>query len=101
MSLFTLSENAIQRLAAQVNLSGTFNHIARSANGQHQVSIRLTTDRGPELTLATVEMGAERHSIRLSSTDRARHLTLAEFIGDIANGRVDRAVTAPARRNAA
>lgn len=97
MSQFSLPEDALQRIAAQVNLSGTFNHTVRSAWGSHQAMFRLSVDRGPVTTTAAVEMGGEKHSITLKSTCPQRHIDLADFIDAIANGRVDSAALAPAR----
>lgn len=97
MSNFTLPEDALIRLAAQVNVSGTFTHTVRSAYSRHQVMLRLTIERGGEDTEATVEIGGERHHITLQNNDPARHIHLADFIDAIANGRVDSAAPAPAR----
>lgn len=97
MSNFTLPEDSLIRLAAQVNMSGTFGHVVRSAYSRHQVMFKLHIERSTESTEATVEMGEERHHITLQSNDPERHIHLADFIDAIANGRVDSAAPAPAR----
>lgn len=94
---FALPEPSLQRLAAQINLSGTFNHTVRSAWGGHQVMFALKVERGLQDTACTVEMGGQRHSITVQNGDAQRHVQLADFIDAIANGRVDSAEAAPAR----
>lgn len=97
MSNFTLPEEALTRIAAQVNVSGTFSHTVRSATSRHQVMLSLTTERGPLTTDATIQLGGERHSMTLVNADPERHIQLADYIDAIANGRVDSAAVAPAR----
>lgn len=97
MNNFTLPEDALTRLTAQVNMSGTFNHTVRSAYGRQQVNLKLRVERGPATTEATVIMGDERHSMTLVNDDPERHIQLADYIDAIANGRVDSATPAPAR----
>lgn len=97
MSNFTLPEDALTRLAAQVNVSGTFSHTVRSASSRHQVMLSLTTERGPLTTDAIIQLGGERHSMTLVNADPERHIQLADYIDAIANGRVDSAAMAPAR----
>lgn len=97
MSNFTLPEDALARLAAQINLNGTFNHTVRSPWGGHQVMFKLKVERGLADTACTVEMGGERHSITVRHADPERHIQLADLIDAIANGRVDSAAVAPPR----
>lgn len=97
MSQFTLPEDALTRISAQLNLNGTFNHTVRSAWGGHQVMFKLQVERGLQDTACTVEMGGERHSITILNANPQRHLQVADFIDAIANGRVDSAALAPAR----
>lgn len=94
---FTLPEDALTRLSAQLNLTGTFNHSVRSAFGGLQVMFKLVVERGPDTTAVKVEMAGERHSIRVQNTDPQRHVQVADLIDAIANGRVDSAEVAPAR----
>lgn len=94
---FTLPEDALVRLSAQLNLNGTFNHAVRSAFTTLQVMFRLTVERGSETTAATVEMAGQRHSITVQNNDPQRHLQVADFIDAIANGLVDSAEPAQAR----
>lgn len=94
---FTLPEDALQRLTAQLNLTGTFNHVVRSAFSSLQVMFRLFVERSTETTAVAVEMGGQRHSITVQNSDPQRHLLVADLIDAIANGRVDSAEVAPAR----
>lgn len=94
---FSLPEDALQRLSAQLSLTGTFNHVVRSAYSSHQVAFRLITERSTDTTAVTVEMAGERHSIRVQNTDPQRHLQVADLIDAIANGRVDSAELSTAR----
>lgn len=94
---FALPEDALQRLAAQLNLTGTFNHTVRSAWNSHQVMFRLRVERATDTTAVKVEMGGQVHSITVASADPQRHLQVADLIDAIANGRVDSAEPAPAR----
>lgn len=94
---FTLPEDALVRLAAQLNLNGTFNHVVRSAFSTLQVMFKLIVERGTETTDVSVVMGSERHSITVYNNDHSRHMQVADFIDAIANGRVDSAEPAPAR----
>lgn len=97
MSQFTLPEDALTRIGAQLNLNGTFNHTVRSAWGGHQVMFSLRVERGLADIHCVVEMGGERHSITVASTDPKRHILVADFIDAIANGRIDSGAMAPAR----
>ncbi|MDP2447638.1 hypothetical protein [Pseudomonas sp.] len=94
---FTLPEDALLRLAAQLSLNGTFNHTVRSAYNSHQVMFRIKVERGQDDTCATIEMGGQTHSITVNNADPQRHLLVADLIDAIANGRVDSAEVAPAR----
>lgn len=94
---FSLPEDALLRIAAQLNLNGTFNHTVRTPWNSHQVTFRLRIERGSDSTVARVEMGGQVHSITVANTDPCRHLLVADLIDAIANGRVDSAEPAPAR----
>lgn len=94
---FTLPEDALVRLTAQLNLNGTFNHTVRAPYSTLQVMFKLIVERGTETTNVTVVMGGERHSIAVQNNDPQRHVQVADLIDAIANGRVDSAEVAPAR----
>lgn len=94
---FALPEDALLRIAAQVNCTGKFHHTVRMPYARHQVAFTLTTERGPIHTSAIVEMGGQRHSITLNTANPQRFIELADFIDAIANGRVDSAEPAPPR----
>lgn len=85
MRKFKLSDSAMQLLAAQVHLNGTFNHSLRSVLLRHPLTLRLKVERSRADTLFTVEMGTERHSLTLPNSKKA-HLKLAALIEEIANG---------------
>lgn len=94
---FTLPEDALVRLTAQLNLNGTFNHAVRAPYSTLQVMFQLIVERGTENTAVAVVMGGERHSITVQNNDPQRHVQVADLIDAIANGRVDSAEVAPAR----
>jgi len=94
---FALPEQSLVRLAAQINLNGTFSHTVRGPWGSHQVMFSLKVERGERNTNCTVEMGGERHSISVANANASRHIELADFIDAIANGRIDSAEPAPGR----
>lgn len=97
MSNFTLPEDALTRISAQVNVTGRFNHSVRSPWGGHQAQFSLQVERDQVTTTCTVEMGGERHSITVQNDDQQRHILVADLIDAIANGRVDSGALAPAR----
>jgi hypothetical protein len=94
---FTLPEDALLRLSAQLNMSGTFNHTVRSAYGGHQAQLRVHVERGQPTTAVRVEMGDQVHSLDVQTAHPERHLQVADFIDAIANGRVDSGELAPPR----
>ncbi|WP_339079651.1 hypothetical protein [Pseudomonas sp. TMP9] len=94
---FTLPEDSLVRLNAQLNLTGTFNHVLRAPYSTLQVMLRLIVERSTEISAVTVEMGGQRHSITVYNNDHSRHMQVADFIDAIANGQVDSAEPAPAR----
>lgn len=94
---FTLPEEGLQRLAAQLNLTGTFTHTLRSAYGGHQLLARVRIERGQSSTTVRIEMGEQVHSLDVQTAHPEKHLQVADFIDAIANGRVDGGELAPAR----
>lgn len=88
MSKFKLDNRALQLLNAQVNLSGTFNHVLRSAPKREALAFRLKVERNASDTLFIVEPGNERHTLTLPN-GRKMHLKLADFIEEIVNGPFD------------
>lgn len=94
---FTLPEDSLLRLQAQLNLTGTFNHTVRPPYFTRQVMFRMAVERGHHTTAVTIVMGGERHSITVQNNDPQRHVQVADLIDAIANGRVDSAEIAPAR----
>ncbi|WP_350649024.1 hypothetical protein [Pseudomonas sp. HY13-MNA-CIBAN-0226] len=88
MSKFKLDNRALQLLSAQVNLSGTFNHVVRSAPKREALAFRLKVERYASDTLFIVEPGNERHTLTLPN-ERKMHLKLADFIEEIVNGPFD------------
>lgn len=97
MNTFTLSDQTLTLLAAQLNLNGSFNHTCRSAFSRHSIMFRLKVERGPSSTEATVELGGQRHSLTLPHGEPHPAHLLADFVEAIANGRLDSAEPAPAR----
>jgi len=95
MNNFILSSQTVQRLAAQVNLNGTFNHVCRAAMTGHTLSFRLIAERGTNSSTFTVETGIEKHSLTVDHRSKGIHQKLVDFIETIANGRMDSAETAP------
>jgi Txe/YoeB family toxin of Txe-Axe toxin-antitoxin module len=93
MSKFKLDNRALQLLNAQVNLSGTFNHVIRSAPKREALPFRLKVERNVSDTLFIVEPGNERHTLTLPN-ERKMHLKLADFIEEIVNGPFDASNTA-------
>jgi len=94
MSKFKLDNRALQLLNAQVNLSGTFNHVLRSAAPKREtLAFRLKVERNTSDTLFVVEPGGERHTLTLPN-ERKMHLKLADFIEEIVNGPLDANKTA-------
>jgi hypothetical protein len=87
MRTLTLSDQSLQLLNAQVNLSGTFNHTLRSAE-RPALPFRLIVDREAQSTAFIVEIGEQRHSIVLRN-GKATHGELVDFITEIANGCVE------------
>jgi hypothetical protein len=88
MSKYKLDNRALQLLNAQVNLSGTFNHVIRSAPKREALRFRLKVERNTSDTLFVVEPGSERHTLTLLN-EKKMHLKLADFIEEIANGPID------------
>lgn len=94
---FTLPEEGLQRLTAQLNLTGTFTHTLRSAYGGHQLLARVRIERGQFRTAVRIEMGDQVHTLDVQTAHPEKHLQVADFIDAIANGRVDGGELAPAR----
>lgn len=94
---FTLPEDALQRLSAQLNLTGTFTHTLRSAYGGHQLMARVRIERGQPNTAVRIEMGDQVHTLDVQTAHPEKHLQVADFIDAIANGRVDGGELAPPR----
>jgi hypothetical protein len=94
---FTLPEDALLRLQAQLNLTGTFTHALRSAYGGHQLLARVRIERGQPNTAVRIEMGDQVHSLDVQTAHPEKHLQVADFIDAIANGRVDGGELAPPR----
>lgn len=88
MSKFKLDNRALQLLNAQVNLSGTFNHVIRSAPKRDALAFRLKVERNVSDALFVVELGSERHTLTLPN-ERKMHLKLADFIEEILHGPFD------------
>jgi hypothetical protein len=93
MSKFKFDNRALQLLNAQVNLSGTFNHVLRSAPKREAVPFRLKVERNALDTLFVIEPGSERHTLTLPN-QKKMHLKLADFIEEIINGPLDPTNTA-------
>lgn len=93
MSKFKLDNRALQLLNAQVNLSGTFNHVLRSAPKREAIAFRLKVEHNASDTLFVVEPGSERHTLTLQN-EKKMHLKLADFIEEIFNGSFDASDTA-------
>lgn len=93
MIKFKLDNRTLQLLNAQVNLSGTFNHVVRSAPKREALAFRLRVERNPSDTLFVIEPGSERHTLTLPN-EKKMHLKLADFIEEIVNGPFDASNTA-------
>lgn len=93
MSKFKFDNRALQLLNAQVNLSGTFNHVLRSDPKREAVPFRLKVERNASDTLFVIEPGSERHTLTLPN-EKKMHLKLADFIEEIINGPLDATSTA-------
>jgi hypothetical protein len=87
MRTLTLSDQSLQLLNAQVNLSGTFNHTLRCAD-RPALPLRLIVDRGAHSTGFIVELGEQRHSLTLGN-GKTTQRRLVDFITEIANGHVE------------
>lgn len=94
---FTLSDNSLRMLAAQLELNGKFRHTCRSAYGQQQIELVMQVERDLERTNVTITMGGEKHSISVINGESRNDQVLADFIDAIANGRVDSAEPARPR----
>lgn len=95
---FALPEDALQRLSAQLNLTGTFNHtVSRMPYSRDQVMFRIHIERGQFRTAVRIEMGETVHSMDVQTAHPEKHLQVADFIDAIANGRVDGGEPAPPR----
>lgn len=94
---FALPEDALLRIAAQINCTGKFHHTVRAPYNRQQVAFTLEVERGNFRTAAKVVMGGQTHSITVANNDDKRHLLVADLIDAIANGRVDSAEPAPPR----
>ncbi|MDH1442035.1 hypothetical protein N5O88_05375 [Pseudomonas sp. GD03721] len=94
---FTLPEEGLQRLTAQLNLTGTFTHTLRSTYGGHQLMARVRIERGQPNTAVRIEMGDQVHTLDVQTAHPEKHLQVADFIDAIANGRVDGGELAPPR----
>jgi hypothetical protein len=93
MSVFKLSDQSVQLLNAQVNLSGTFHHSLRR-DDRSALPFRLNVDRCAQSTAFIVEIGAQRHSITLANGKTA-HAKLVNFINEIACGHHEPAAISP------
>ena len=93
MNQFKLDNRTLQLLNAQVNLSGTFNHVLRSAPKREAVPFRLKVERNASDTLFVIEPGSDRHTLTLPN-EKKMHLKLADFIEEIINGPLDATSTA-------
>ncbi|UWF51968.1 hypothetical protein NYP20_13770 [Pseudomonas sp. N3-W] len=93
MSKFKLDNRTLQLLNAQVNLSGTFNHVVKSAPKREAMAFRLKVERNASDTLFVIEPGNERHTLTLPN-EKKMHLKLADFIEEIVNGPFDESNTA-------
>ncbi|WP_416311147.1 hypothetical protein [Pseudomonas sp. W03] len=94
---FTLSDNSLTLIAAQLELNGRFRHTCRSAYGQAQIELVLEVERGLETTEAVITIGGQRHSLTLNTRSSEKAQQLADFIDAITNSRVDSAEPAPPR----
>ncbi|WP_338496378.1 hypothetical protein V5F23_20525 [Pseudomonas sp. WP18] len=88
MSKFKIDNRTLTLLCAQVNLSGTFDHILRSTPRRVVLAFQLKVERNKADSTFTVELGSERHTLTLPNTKKT-HLKLADFIEEIANGPID------------
>ena len=88
MRKFKIDNRTLALLSAQVNLSETFNHTLRSAPQRESLPFRLKVERNQVDSIFTVELSSERHTLTLINGKKA-HLTLADFIEEIANGPVE------------
>jgi hypothetical protein len=93
MNKFKLDNRTLQLLNAQVNLSGTFNHVLRSPPKRESLAFRLKVERNASDTLFVIEPGSERHTLTLPN-EKKMHLKLADFIEEIINGPLDATSTA-------
>jgi hypothetical protein len=93
MSKYILDNRTLQLLNAQVNLTETFNHVARSTPKRDALAFRLKVERNTSDSLFTVELGSERHTLTLKN-EKKMHLKLADFIEEIVNGPFDPSNTA-------
>lgn len=94
---FTLSDNSLRMLAAQLELNGKFRHTCRSAYGQQQIELVMQVERDLVRTNVIITMGGEKHSISIVNGESHNDQLLADFIDAIANGRVDSAEPARPR----
>lgn len=94
---FTLSDNSLRSLAAQLQLNGKFHHSCRSAYGRRFLQLTMKVEQGAGGAAVAIEIGGERHSITIDHRTPRGDATLADFIEAIANGRIDSAEPAPAR----
>ena len=94
---FTLPEENLLRLQAQLNMTGTFNHTVRAAYSRDVVSFRIRIERGQPATTVRIEMGEMVHTLDVQTAHPEKHLQVADFIDAIANGRVDGGELAPPR----
>lgn len=88
MSKFLIDNRTLTLLSAQVNLSGTFNHILRRLYRRDVLAFRLKVERNKTDSTFTVELGSERHTLTVPNTKKT-HLKLADFIEEVVNGPSD------------
>lgn len=100
MNRFSLADKTLRLLAAQVNLNGTFHHSCSFKNTNLPLIFVLQVERSSSGTLFTLISGEEKHSLTVHEPDKDTHLVLADFIGSIANGRIDTAEPATPRARA-
>ncbi|WP_405121650.1 hypothetical protein [Pseudomonas petroselini] len=87
MSRLSLNASAYIRLQAQVNLSGTFNHILHSCDGCQSVAARVEIDQCNAGITVLVQICGTLNSVTLDKHRKNNATRVASFIEGIANGR--------------
>jgi len=87
MSRLSLNASAYIRLQAQVNLSGTFNHILHSCDGCQSVAARVEIDQCNAGIKVLVQICGTLNSVTLDKHRKNNATRVASFIEGIANGR--------------